>query len=166
MHDEGASFTIVRADQLRAVQDPFRQRLLGVLAEPRTVKAAAEALGVPLSRLYHHVDQLLAVGLIRVVSEQRRRAAVERTFQAIADRFEVAPEAEGLPARAALEGLLAGGAPVHLARTTLRLTPDRLALLEQKLGDLLRALESPDGAPTEILLVASPRLPPKDPPED
>ncbi len=145
-------------ERLRAFADPFRQRLLGVLATPHTVKAAAERLGVPLSRLYHHIDQMLAAGLIRVVSERRRRAAVERTFQAAARRFEVAPEAAGGPARAALEGVLAGGGVPSVARTTLRLTPDRLALLEQKLGDLLKALESPDGLPTEVLLVASPRL--------
>jgi DNA-binding transcriptional ArsR family regulator len=157
-------FAVQSPEQLRAFADPFRQRLLGVLATPHTVKAAAERLGAPLSRLYHHIDLLLGAGLIEVVAERRRRATVERTFQATARRFEVAPGAlggagaGGGEARSALEGLLAAGAgPPRIAHATLRLTPERLALLEQKLGDLLEALESPDGLETEILLIASPQ---------
>src|SRR6187200_782419 len=100
-----AAFPIRTPEQLRAVSDPFRQRLLGVLATPQTVKAAADELGAPLSRLYHHIGQLLDAGLIRVVSERKRRAATERTFQAVAATFEIAGEAmEGAgPARMLLE---------------------------------------------------------------
>jgi hypothetical protein len=166
------TFAIETPEQLRVVSDPFRQRLLGVFAEPATVKAAAEKLGVPLGRLYHHVDQLAAAGLIRVVSERKRRATTERTFQAVAKRFKVRPSAMageplagGAPiVRAAVEELLASAptdctpeTALHIARTRLRLTPERLALLEQKLGELLKALETADGLETEILLVASPR---------
>ena len=109
----------------------LRQRLLALFAEPMTVKAAAERLGVPPTRLYHHLDRLRLEGLIEQVAEQRRRGAMERTF-------------------------LASAAAPQVARATLRLTPERLGLLKQRLGDLLRVLETPDGVETEILLIASP----------
>ena len=80
------AFSVESAAQLRALSDPLRQRLLGAFAEPATVKAAAAALGAPVGRLYHHVDQLAAAGLIQVVSERRKRATTERTFQAVARR--------------------------------------------------------------------------------
>lgn len=163
-----AIFAIRTPEQLRAISDPFRQRLLGIFATPHTVKAAAERLGVPVSRLYHHIGQLEAAGLIRVVSERKQRAATERTFQAVAASFEIADTAMpgAGPARLAFESMLAGTAETpRLGRATLRLTPERLTLLEQKLGDLLKALETPDGVETEILLLAAPRLAPTELPE-
>src|SRR5688572_18405760 len=109
----------------------FRQRLLGLFSEPMTVKAAAAQLGTPPGRLYHHLDRLLAEGLIRQVGERRIRGAVERTFMAAA----TAPQ---------------------VASARLRLTPERAALLKHRLHDLLRALETPDGVETEIVLVVRP----------
>jgi predicted transcriptional regulator len=48
----------------------FRQRILRELITPKPVKELAGCLGVPVTRLYYHVNQLLDAGLIRVV-EQR-----------------------------------------------------------------------------------------------
>jgi sugar-specific transcriptional regulator TrmB len=130
----------------------LRQSLLGVFAEPATVKAAAEKLGVPLGRLYHHVDRLEADGLIRVVAERRRRATVERTFQA-ADRR----AADAAAIRAAAEGLVAelGAGELRINQPTLRLTQQGLADLEQALEIFLKSFESPDGRETRLLWIAA-----------
>jgi DNA-binding transcriptional ArsR family regulator len=172
MTEPAESFTIRTPEQLRAVSDPLRQRLMGAFAEPATVKQAAAKLGVPLGRLYHHVDQLEAAGLIRVVSERKRRATVERTFQAVARRLAVAASAIGgdgpaaagaAMARAAVEELLARlpAAPpsdgaMHIAQGSARLTPEGLARLEAELGAFLRRFEDPDGRETRILWMAAP----------
>jgi predicted ArsR family transcriptional regulator len=108
----------------------LRHRLLAVVDAPCTARAAAERLGAPVGRLYHHLDRLLAAGLVEVVGERRRRGAIERTFRAT------------------------GG---HAAAVTLRLTPERLAFLRDRLSQLLAPLESADGVETEILLIATPK---------
>lgn len=175
MTEPAASFTIRTPEQLRAVSDPLRQRLMGTFAQPATIKEAAAKLGVPLGRLYHHVDQLEAAGLIRVVSERKRRATVERTFQAVARRLAVAASAMGAGdtavaaggamARAAVEELLThladSPAPdglMHIARGSVRLTQDGLARLEAELGGFLKRFEEADGRETQILWMAAPRV--------
>ncbi len=62
------------------LSNPIRLRLLEVLSEPATVKEAAEELGVPATRLYHHVNQLLDHGLLVVVEERPKGAMTERVF--------------------------------------------------------------------------------------
>jgi molybdenum-dependent DNA-binding transcriptional regulator ModE len=158
METEPAETVVVRTpEQLKAIADPLRQRLMRAFAEPATIKAAAERLGVPFGRLYHHVDQLEAAGLIRVVSERRRRATIERTFQAVAG---------AAMARAAVEQLLSGlsssdlaDGRLHMAQTTLRLTPEALTHLESALGPFLKSFESAEGRETPLLWIAAPRDP-------
>src|ERR1700733_12536600 len=94
MTDEPAeTFLVETAEQLRALSEPLRQRLLEQFVSGATIKQAAARLGQPPTRLYHHVDQLLAAGLIKVVSEEKRRSVIERTFQTAARRFAVSPSA-------------------------------------------------------------------------
>lgn len=83
----------------------FRHRILRELADPKSVKALAEALDVPVTRLYYHVNQLADVGLIRVTEERKVGAIVERIYQTVARTFR--------PGRKLLE---AGGDPVEMAR--------------------------------------------------
>lgn len=162
-----STFLIETPKQLRALAEPLRQRLLRQFARPSTIKEAAERLGEPLTKLYHHVDQLQAAGLIAVVSEQRRRAAVERTFQAVATTFAVSPTAFGAGekraakreaiARAALEEILAGtvdkeGA-FRMMRARVRLGADGLRRLETGLAELLEQHRDDDAPEVEIALV-------------
>jgi DNA-binding transcriptional ArsR family regulator len=166
----GQPFLVDTPERLRALSDPLRQRLLAAFVqEPGTVKAVAARLGEPVTKLYRHVDLLLAAGFLRVAGEQRRRGVIERTFEAAADRFVVAPtgsaadrieQGDGL-ARAALEEVLsgastdAGSGRLHLMRASVRLTPGALASFEDALRTLLQKHVSEDGVPTELLLVAA-----------
>jgi DNA-binding transcriptional ArsR family regulator len=63
-----------------ALSNPIRLKLLDVLSEPATVKEAAESLDVPVTRLYHHVNQMLEHGLLVVVEERPKGAMTERVF--------------------------------------------------------------------------------------
>ncbi len=65
----------------------FRQRILRELIASKPVKELAGCLGVPVTRLYYHVNQLLDAGLIRVVEERKVGAILEKVFQTSARSF-------------------------------------------------------------------------------
>lgn len=168
------TFLIETAEQLKAVSEPLRQRLLEQFAGPATVKQAAARLGLPLTRLYHHVDLLLAAGLIRIAGEEKKRAVTERSFETVARRFAVSPAAFGGEggrgtereklARAAIEELLAGAedkeGAFRLLRTRVPLSEAGREKLEAGVQRLLEELKEP-GAPQVDLMLLSARQGPK-----
>jgi|SRR5579871_409875 len=84
--------TLTDPEQVKALATPLRRRILEVLGlQPMTTKQAAERLGEPPTRLYHHVAALEAAGLIEQVEERRKRGTVERYYQPIAQEFVVDP---------------------------------------------------------------------------
>lgn len=160
------TFLIESPEQLKALAEPVRQSLLEQFCRPATIKQVAAKLGVPVTRLYHHVDQLLAAGLIRVAREEKRRAVSERFFQAVARRFAVSPAAfgggsrideRGRIARAYLEELLAGGdageGAFRLMRTKARLTDAGRARLESEIGRLLQELADPEAPLIDLMMI-------------
>jgi len=163
------TFVVETPAQLRALSDPLRQRLLEQFAEGATVKQAAARLGEPATKLYHHVDQLLAAGLIRVVREEKRRSVIERTFAVAGRRFAVSPSAfapgespggeRERIARAALEELLAGAADrpgaFRLLRTRVRLTGEGRERLEAELARLLQALDDPAAPAVDLVMLSA-----------
>ena len=165
---QGGAFVVETPEQLRALSDPLRQRLLEQFAEAATVKQAAARLGAPPTRLYHHVDQLLAAGLIRVAREEKRRAVTERYFETVARRFTVSPSAfgaegsaageRGKVARANLEELLAGGdggaGAFRLMRSRVRLSEQGRERLEAGIAGLLEELGDPDAPPVDLLMLS------------
>ena len=161
------TFLVETPAQLKALAEPLRQSLLEQFCSPATIKQAAASLGVPVTRLYHHVDQLLAAGLIRVAREEKRRAVSERFFQAVARRFAVSPSAfggdgsradeRGRIARSYLEEVLAGGdageGAFRLMRTKARLSDEARAKLENEIARLLKDLADPDAPLIELMLI-------------
>src|ERR1051326_7711550 len=70
-------------DQVRALAHPLRLRLLELFArQPRTAKQAAEVLGEPPTRLYHHVAALERAGLIRLKETRQNRGTTEKYYEA------------------------------------------------------------------------------------
>lgn len=81
---------VTTLEQVRLLADPLKLRIIQSFAEgPKTTSDVARHLGENLTRLYRHVDALLDAGLIEITSERQKRGTVERTFQAVARRFEV-----------------------------------------------------------------------------
>lgn len=68
-------------DAFRTLRSEQRLRLAEALAEPQTARQAAAVLGVPVTRVYHHLNVLLEHGVIRVVEERPKRGVSEREFQ-------------------------------------------------------------------------------------
>lgn len=67
--------------QLKAIADPVRNQILSlVLERAATVTELAEALDRPKSSTAYHVDQLVEVGLLKVVRTRKVRAVEERFY--------------------------------------------------------------------------------------
>jgi DNA-binding transcriptional ArsR family regulator len=83
-----ARMRLTRLDQIRALADPLRFRLVEALvARELSVAGLAQALDTPVTRLYHHVTLLLEAGLIEEAGRVRRRGVEERIYRAVAREF-------------------------------------------------------------------------------
>lgn len=75
-------------EQMRALSHPLRVRLLELFGEcPRTTKQAAEALGEPTTKLYHHVAALERAGLVRLRETRQNRGTTEKYFEVTQSQF-------------------------------------------------------------------------------
>lgn len=84
--------TIDDLEQLRALSDPLRLRILEALCgPPRTTKQVADRLGEKPTRLYHHVDALEAAGLVHLVHTKPKRGTLEKYYQSVARQFRTDP---------------------------------------------------------------------------
>jgi DNA-binding transcriptional ArsR family regulator len=83
-------FELDDLDLLAHMTNPVRGAVLRRLKEPRTVAQVADALQVPVTRLYHHVNKLEQAGLIRVVATRQVAAVTERRYQASGRSFRIA----------------------------------------------------------------------------
>src|SRR5256886_3004906 len=76
--------------QLRAIADPLRDTILDLLLErAATVTELAAAVKRPKSTVAHHVNVLVAAGMLRVVRTRRVRAIEERYYGRTARLFYV-----------------------------------------------------------------------------
>lgn len=83
-------FTLTTFEELKALADPVRLRLLQAFAEePLTTKQAASQLGEHPTKLYHHVQQLESLGLIELVKTKPKRGTVEKYYSSVARHFRV-----------------------------------------------------------------------------
>ncbi|MFI6828244.1 ArsR/SmtB family transcription factor [Kribbella sp. NPDC050241] len=81
---------LTTADQVRAISDPLRTTILGLLHErAATVTELATAVKRPKSTVAHHVKVLADAGILRVVRTRRVRAIEERFYGRAARMFYV-----------------------------------------------------------------------------
>jgi DNA-binding transcriptional ArsR family regulator len=79
---------LTTAEQVRAISDPLRTTILGLLHErAATVTELATAVGRPKSTVAHHVKVLADAGILRVVRTRRVRAIEERFYGRAARMF-------------------------------------------------------------------------------
>lgn len=82
------SQVLERPEQFKAIGDPTRQKILGLLSErAATTSQLAEALGQPKGTLGHHLKVLEAAGLLRVVRTRQVRAMTEKYYGRVARTF-------------------------------------------------------------------------------
>ena len=86
------TLSLTALDQVRALADPLRVRMLGAFAaEERTTRQVAELLGEKPTRLYHHLKSLAAAGLVKKTRTRRNRGTVETYYRAVAGAFRADP---------------------------------------------------------------------------
>jgi DNA-binding transcriptional ArsR family regulator len=180
--------TVDTVDALKAMADPTRLAILTALMRSRhdlrvmSVKELAAELGEPQTKLYRHVRQLEAAGLIKVAStrmvsgilEQRYRACQQDLMFAPGFLKEHADESEavvetmvghyfaGLREAYRADQEAAADAPADeayrkpmLFMSDLRVSPAKAAELKDKVEDIINSLkeaEDPAGIPLNLLI--------------
>src|SRR5688572_15754608 len=82
------TYTLSDLEQVKVLADPLRIRILEALCQQeRTTKQVAQILGEKPTKLYHHVEALERVGLIRLSRTQQNRGTTEKYYLAIARTF-------------------------------------------------------------------------------
>ena len=165
-----SSYIVRELEQVKAMADPLRTRIIEAMRNgPRTAKQVAELLGEKPTRLYHHVEALERVGILRLVETRRNRGTLEKYYEPVAKLFIVdrdlfAPErgAEADEAAEVIQGVTAdmlhktmeeirrgiatGRIPLRdrsraeMARVPVRATPRRLEEIMGKIHALLEEL--------------------------
>jgi DNA-binding transcriptional ArsR family regulator len=153
---------------LRVLADSRRHEILtALMREPLTVRALAEQLRLPRTRLYYHLELLERHGLVRVVHTRMVSGALERTYRAAARTFRVdrraladstaaaaIDEAQATILQAVADDLRGRRDVTRdplVARTFLRLNAGRYAELEARLRALVAEYRNDeDGAPAEL----------------
>ena len=76
----------------RAIDNPLRQRILHLSRNPKSVRDMADALGVPVTRLYYHVNMLEEAGFLTVTEVRKSGAQLERIYQSQSGTVRPAPD--------------------------------------------------------------------------
>ena len=101
--------------------------------EPRTTKKVAELLGLPPTRLYHHVAALERAGLLVLRETRQNRGAVEKWYEAVARQMRTSPRSDG-------------SAKGRSARRAVAMT-----VMEQARQDMMAAMARPGKEPALLL---------------
>lgn len=76
-------------DTIKIMADERRLAMLRLMTKPTTVKDISDALDMPPSKLYYHVNLLEKHGLIRVVDHNIDSGIVEKIYQVTAHQFKL-----------------------------------------------------------------------------
>ncbi|MEU4712246.1 helix-turn-helix domain-containing protein [Micromonospora purpureochromogenes] len=82
-------------EQAEVLLKPQRVEVLRQLAEPRTCTEVAARLEQTPQRVYYHVKQLVAAGLVEQVSSRKVRGISEGIYQAAARSYWLSPRLVG-----------------------------------------------------------------------
>jgi predicted transcriptional regulator len=87
-YDAPDTFVVSEPEQLRALGDEVRARIVGLLRE-RAASASqlGDLLGMPKGTVGHHLKVLERAGLVRVVRTQKVRAVTEKFYGRVGKLF-------------------------------------------------------------------------------
>jgi DNA-binding transcriptional ArsR family regulator len=80
-------------DLIAELTHPTRSTLFHRLRSPRSAAELADDMQVPVTRLYHHLNRLEELGLIKVVATRRSGAKTERRYRIASNGFRIDPVA-------------------------------------------------------------------------
>ncbi|MGR3764317.1 ArsR/SmtB family transcription factor [Rossellomorea sp. NS-SX7] len=89
-------YIIKEYDQLKALSDPFRIKLMMRLVEkPYTGQQLSELFEMSRARVHYHLKELEKLGLIEIVKTEEKNGIVQKFFQSVSSGFY--PDASLLP---------------------------------------------------------------------
>ncbi|MCA1053769.1 winged helix-turn-helix domain-containing protein [Rossellomorea aquimaris] len=89
-------FIIKEYDQLKALSDPFRIKLMMRLVEkPYTGQQLSELFEMSRARIHYHLKELEKLGLIEIVKTEEKNGILQKFFQSVSSGFY--PDASLLP---------------------------------------------------------------------
>jgi DNA-binding transcriptional ArsR family regulator len=153
--------TITTLEQVKAISDPTRSRILGIIQnQPATAKQIAQALNMPPGTVGYHLQVLESSGLAQVVARRLIRGIVATYYTRTARifQYDLPPEVAGrfsttmdimIHAREELTDALADygeGLSVCTGFPHARLSPERAAYFQRKMDELQEEMiqETPD----------------------
>lgn len=87
---EPADQMVIRdLETVKVLTDPLRLEILELMRQPITVKAVARSLKMPPTKLYYHVGQMEAHGLVRVVATRVVSGIIEKQYQVTARHYSI-----------------------------------------------------------------------------
>lgn len=93
MEELADRFVVERLDQLRAIADPLRSRILEQLARrPMTMTQLGEVFGETTAKIHYHVRELEKYGFLRLVEKRERGGVLEKYYRAVAREITLAPD--------------------------------------------------------------------------
>ena len=70
-------------EQLKAISDPIRYRMVVMMTEPMTGAKLARALGISRARAHYHLKLLEEVGVVKFVGEGMSHGITEKYYQVV-----------------------------------------------------------------------------------
>ena len=93
MDELADTFPIENLEQLRALADPLRMRILEQLVQrPMTMSQLGDAFGESTAKMHYHVRELEKFGFIKLVEKRERGGFIEKYYRAVAKDVRVPPE--------------------------------------------------------------------------
>ena len=152
---------ITTLEQVKAIYDPTRSRILGIIQnQPATAKQIAQALNIPPGTVGYHLQVLESAGLAQVVARRLIRGIVATYYTRTARifQYDLPPEVAGqfsatmeimIHARGELADALADYGEGMFGRDGfphVRLSPERAAYYQRKMDELMDEMiqETPD----------------------
>jgi DNA-binding transcriptional ArsR family regulator len=160
-YDADDVLVVSEAEQLRALGDDLRSRIVALLRErARSTQELSKELCLPKGTVGYHLKVLERAGLIHVVRTRRVRAVTERYYGRVAHLFLFKSEDQAdtramgtLALRRAAEQVERAPAGANFALVRARLTPADARRLERRLDRLVhdfRSSDTMDGEPTGL----------------
>jgi DNA-binding transcriptional ArsR family regulator len=90
MNDLADHYSLETIEQLRAISDELRQRIVGALMErAMTVTQVGDLLGIAPAKIHYHVRELERVGLVRLVETREKGGILEKYYRSVARTMSV-----------------------------------------------------------------------------
>jgi len=79
-------YNLETVEQLRAIADPLRLRIVGALSlRALTATGLGDVLGLPANKAHYHVRELEKVGLVRIVETREKGGILEKYYRTVAE---------------------------------------------------------------------------------